>query len=227
MKKALVIGNGESRNRIGLNLFKRNEWEIYGCNGLYRDFNPDHLIIIDEEMRTEFEYNTRTAGRRIMVGKADIGGGYARAKSANLPERRSSIYGKIENVHFVEDMPEYEPMMSAGCMALQIAMRDYCEIDLIGFDLGSKDGLINNIYKNSPSYMSETKLAGGYVVDAFNLKAICNRFNEKYPIGLIRRIADDIPFELDKYMKHVKIEEYVSEVFTNNFQTHIRERNAT
>ena len=209
MKKALVVGNGESRKRIGLNLFRRDKWEIYGCNGLYRDFAADHLVIIDEQMRTEFEYNTRLKGRAV-----------------DEPEGRS-FYGMPKHVHFVEDMPEYEPMMSAGCMALQIAMRDYCEIDLIGFDLGSQDGLTNNVYKNSPSYMPEAKPASGYVVDAFNLKAICNRFNEKYPIGLIRRIADDIPFELDKYMKHVKIEEYVSEVFTNNFHMHIRERNAT
>ena len=74
--------------------------------------------------------------------------------------------------------------------------------------------------------MPETRLASGYIVDAFNLKAICNRFNKKYPIGLIRRIADDIPFELANYMKHVKIEEYISEVFTNNFHMHVRERNA-
>ena len=30
--KALVIGNGESRKQIDLNLFKHDEWEIYGCN---------------------------------------------------------------------------------------------------------------------------------------------------------------------------------------------------
>ena len=208
MKKALVVGNGESRKRIGLNLFRRDKWEIYGCNGLYRDFSADHLVIIDEAMRKEFEYNTHLKGR-----------------TTNIPEGRT-FYGMPKHVYFVEDMPEYEPMMSAGCMALQLAMRDYCEIDLIGFDLGSPDGLTNNVYKNSPSYMPETRLASGYIVDAFNLKAICNRFNEKYPIGLIRRIADDIPFELDNYMKHVKIEEYVSEIFTNNFHMHIRERNA-
>ena len=222
MKKALVIGNGESRNRIGLNLFRRDEWEIYGCNGLYRDFNPDHLIILDEGMREEFEYNTRTAGRRIMVGKADIGGGYARAKSANLPERRSSIYGKIENVHFLDDIPEYEPMMSAGCMAIQVAMRNHKEIDIIGFDLETKDGLINNVYKDSPQYMPSHKPSGGFIIDQYNLKVIYNRFD-----GTITRVANNIPFELDKYMKHVTIEEYVSKVFSHNFYRHARETYAT
>ena len=207
-EKALVVGNGESRKRIGLNLFKRDKWEIYGCNALYRDFNPDHLVIIDEQMRIEFEYNTRTAGRAV-----------------NESEGRS-FYGMPKYIYFVEDIAEYEPMISAGCAALLIAMRHHSEIDLIGFDMGSSDGLTNNVYKNSPSYMPEAKPASGYIIDAFNLKAICNRFNKKYPTGNIRRVADDIPFELDKYMKHVKIEEYVSEVFTNNFYTHIREKNA-
>ena len=205
MKKALVVGNGESRKRIGLNLFRRDEWEIYGCNALYREFSPDHLIILDEEMRKEFEYNTHKAGRAV-----------------NLPERESSLYGKIENIHFLDDIPEYEPMMSAGCMAIQVAMRDHKEIDIIGFDLETRDGLINNVYKDSPQYMASHKPSGGFIIDQFNLKVICNRFD-----GTITRVADNIPFELDKYMKHVTIEEYVSEVFTNNFHTYIRERNAT
>ena len=203
--KALVIGNGESRKRIGLNLFRRDEWVIYGCNALYREFSPDHLIILDEGMRKEFHYNTHSAGRVV-----------------NSPERRPTLYGKIENIHFPDDMPEYEPMMSAGCMAIQVAMRDHKEIDIIGFDLETKDGLINNVYKDSPHYMPNHKPSGGFIIDQFNLKVICNRFD-----GTITRVADNIPFELDKYMKHVTIEEYVSEVFTNNFHTYIRERNAT
>ena len=197
-EKALVVGNGESRKRIDLNLFNRDKWEIYGCNALYRDFNPDHLVIIDDVMRKEFEL-----------------------------EKVRSFYNMPKYIYFVEDIIEYEPMISAGCAALLIAMRHHSEIDLIGFDLSSKDGLTNNVYKNSPSYMPEEKPASGYIIDAFNLKAICNRFNEKYPTGHIRRVADNIPFELDKYMKHVKIEEYVSEVFTNNFHEHMRETYAT
>jgi|APSaa5957512535_1039671.scaffolds.fasta_scaffold00498_32 hypothetical protein len=207
MKKALVVGNGESRKRIGLNLFKRNEWEIYGCNALYREFNPDHLVIIDKEMRTEFEYNSHQAGRAV-----------------DEPEG-NTFYGMPKHVYFVEDMPEYEPMMNSGHMAICIAMRDHKEIDIIGFDLETTDGLTNNVYKDSPQYKPSNKEAGGFIIDAYNLKMISNRFREKG--GIITRVADSIPFELDKYMKHVKIEEYISEVFTNNFHTHIRERNAT
>ena len=109
-EKALVVGNGESRKRIDLNLFNRDKWEIYGCNALYRDFNPDHLVIIDDVMRKEFEL-----------------------------EKVRSFYNMPKYIYFVEDIIEYEPMISAGCAALLIAMRHHSEIDLIGFVLPFSD----------------------------------------------------------------------------------------
>ena len=192
-EKALVVGNGESRKRIDLNLFNRDKWEIYGCNALYREFSPDHLIILDKGMREEFESEGR------------------------------SFYGMSKYIYFVEDIAEYEPMMSAGCMAIQVAMRHHKEIDIIGFDLETRDGLINNVYKDSPHYMPNHKPSGGFIIDQYNLKVICNRFDG----GTITRVADNIPFELDKYMKHVTIEEYVSKLFANNIQEHMRKTYAT
>ena len=172
MVKALVVGNGESRRQIDLNLFKRNEWEIYGCNALYREFIPDHLIILDSPMREEFE--------------------------------QSGI--KVANVHYLEDIPEYEPMMNSGLIALIVAMRTHNEIHMIGFDLESMSGRVNNIYKDTNNYYSGEKESGGFVIEQYNIKAICNRFKGK---GKVIRVADNIPFELDKYLENVTIKEYI------------------
>jgi hypothetical protein len=168
--KALVIGNGESRKQIDLNLFKRDEWEIYGCNALYREFVPDHLVILDSPMREEFE--------------------------------QSSV--KIANVHYIENIPEYEPMMNSGVIAILIAMRTHSEIHLIGFDLEDSGGRVNNIYNDTENYYNSNKESGGFIIEQYNIKAACNRFN-----GKIIRVADNNPFELDKYVENVTIEEYI------------------
>jgi hypothetical protein len=170
--KALVVGNGESRKQIDLNLFKRDEWEIYGCNALYREFIPDHLIILDSPMREEFE--------------------------------QSGV--KVANVHYIEDIPEYEPMMNSGAMALAIAMRTHSEIHLIGFDLEDSDGRVNNIYNDTENYYSSNKESGGFIIEQYNIKVMCNRYRGK---GKVVRVADNNPFELDKYLENVKIKEYI------------------
>ena len=47
----IVIGNGESRKAFNLNLLL--DHTTYGCNAMYRDWNPTHLICIDNKMLHE------------------------------------------------------------------------------------------------------------------------------------------------------------------------------
>ena len=50
--RIFCVGNGESRK--GLNLEKlQNSGAVYGCNAVYRDFNPDALIAVDRGMMHE------------------------------------------------------------------------------------------------------------------------------------------------------------------------------
>ena len=52
MTRAFVLGNG--RSRLNLNpLLLKNHGTIYGCNALYREFNPDYLIAVDPKMIIE------------------------------------------------------------------------------------------------------------------------------------------------------------------------------
>ena len=46
MSVAFVLGNGQSRSVIDLTRIKPLG-PIYGCNGLYRDFEPDCLVATD------------------------------------------------------------------------------------------------------------------------------------------------------------------------------------
>ena len=52
MKRVFVICNGESRK--GVDLAELNKYgKVYGCNALYRDYEPDALIAIDDQLMHE------------------------------------------------------------------------------------------------------------------------------------------------------------------------------
>ena len=51
-ERVFCIGNGESRSPVDL-IRLRPHGKIYGCNGLYRDFTPDVLTVVDGPMMHE------------------------------------------------------------------------------------------------------------------------------------------------------------------------------
>jgi len=51
-KIAYVIGNGTTRKNFDLNKLT-NKGTTFGCNALYRDYEPDYLIGVDNKMITE------------------------------------------------------------------------------------------------------------------------------------------------------------------------------
>ena len=52
MTKAYVVGNGPSRKSVNLEDLKK-EGVVYGCNALYRDWEPDYLLANDWRMMLE------------------------------------------------------------------------------------------------------------------------------------------------------------------------------
>lgn len=52
--RGFIIGNGVSREGFDLEQL-RPFGTIYGCNALYRDFEPDYLIAIDEKITQEIQ----------------------------------------------------------------------------------------------------------------------------------------------------------------------------
>ena len=48
----IVVGNGVSRKNIDLWQLKK-DYIVYGCNAIYREFQPDILFCVDDRMCNE------------------------------------------------------------------------------------------------------------------------------------------------------------------------------
>jgi len=89
------------------------------------------------------------------------------AKENNLPFDEIELRQKMGNHHqwvtWVEEndevhlIPEDYSGWSAGPIAVRMAIQDYnpTEVFLIGFDLGSSTGLVNNVYKGTSNYVTQ------------------------------------------------------------------------
>lgn len=58
MNRIFVLGNGESRRNVDLQLLQ-TRGPIIGCNALYRDFIPDFLVVVDERMLAEARFEMK------------------------------------------------------------------------------------------------------------------------------------------------------------------------
>lgn len=130
-KVAFVIGNGVSRRGVKLDVLS-NYGTIYGCNALYRDFSPDHLISVDVKMIKEIHDSGYSKNNKVWVNPH----------------------------HAIEHMTELnilDPVLgwSSGPTALHLATtHGNDQIYIIGFDFkGVQDGQkFNNIYADTPNY---------------------------------------------------------------------------
>lgn len=146
---AYCIGNGESRRF--LNLPKLTEHKtVIGCNALHRDLAVDHLICCDRRMVDEAVKSNNTKQTKIYV--RDNWYRYFRKikkdKRINqLPELPYTGEKKI-------DQSEH---WGSGTFALLVAsmLEDIKEVRLVGFDLYSNNGKVNNLYKNTQHYATK------------------------------------------------------------------------
>ena len=127
-KDAYIIGNGESRTQFDLYSLPQ---DTYGCNALYRDYEPDYLITIDQHMYKEI-IESEYADKNIVYTHRD-----------NI--RRHGDQGHLIPAN---------PSQGAGTTAMHIAIHDghknlYC----LGFDC-AHSGQNNNVYKNTSGYRS-------------------------------------------------------------------------
>jgi hypothetical protein len=129
MKRAFVLGNGRSRLNADLNLLK-TKGKIYGCNALYREFEPDVLIAVDPKMIIEI-----------------CNVGYQNANQVwTNPNRK---YREYKNLNFFDSVRGW----SSGPTALLKACMDTSkEIYILGFDYHGLENLVNNVYSGTPNY---------------------------------------------------------------------------
>jgi len=187
---AFVLGNGISRKGIDLYALKKHG-KIYGCNALYREFEPDVLVSTDPGISKEIQESGWPTGRRH----------YTRKPFSNS----ASI--KLE--------PAYKGM-SSGPNALNIACKDeHTTIFLLGFDLGSVDQRFNNLYADSPFYKKSTD---GATFGGNWLNQIIQIMNENPTIQFYRVVTRHSQGFADKLAKVKNLQEMTKEQFQNTYK---------
>jgi len=141
----LVIGNGESRHGIDLDLISEHK---IGCNAIHRDFKIDHLICVDRRMVQEaidegVNYNS------IVYTRSDWAGDYM---------KQHKRIREVPELPYVGNDRWDEPFQwGSGPYAVLLGAKLSTEVNLIGFDLFSTTDTINNIYKDTKGYDVGTK----------------------------------------------------------------------
>lgn len=154
MNRAFVLGNG--RSRLALNLSKLHEHgPIYGCNGLYREYTPDCLIATDAPIARAIQQSGYAQKHRFHTRRPIEGSG---AKS--LPK-------------------EYRGFSSGPNAVAQALLDGHYEIFLIGFDLGTTNGIFNNVYADTEFYKRVTDpptFAGNWIKQ---IRTLCETFIDR------------------------------------------------
>ena len=129
---AFVLGNGTSRSSIDPHELK-SYGKVYGCNALYRTFDPDYLVAVDVKMILE-------------LNEAQ----YQR-KNKNVWTNPNKSIQKYRGFNFFEPSKGW----SSGPTALWLASQHlHSHIYILGFDYrGLHDGKrFNNMYADTPNY---------------------------------------------------------------------------
>jgi len=131
-----VLGNGLSRNRLNHTALK-SHGTIYGCNAIYREFDPDFLICVDVKMINEV-----------------IAAGYHRTHSVWTNPNKGVATKK--SVNFFHPHKGW----SSGPTALSMAAdRGHKQIYIFGFDYEGVKGKFNNVYADTYNYKKSTDTA--------------------------------------------------------------------
>ena len=128
MTRAFVLGNGISRQAVDLNQL-RPLGKIYGCNGLYRDFEPDYLVATDRPISETIQNSGYSASHKFYTRKPIPGLGA-------LP------------------VPKQYHGNSSGPIATALAALDgHSTIYMLGFDMGpTVNAKFNNVYAGTEFY---------------------------------------------------------------------------
>lgn len=144
--KVFVLGNGESRLKYRLDVLGK-QGRIYGCNALYRDFNPDVLVAIDRHMVDEI-----------------VASGYS--------DQNTCYFANDSRAHSIPDhclVGERERTQYCGPTAIRLAieLEKPEKIFLVGFDI--VDTKWSNVYVGTNGYADNRELARQAVTAGQNI----------------------------------------------------------
>jgi hypothetical protein len=183
---AFVVGNGTSRRNIDLHNLK-SYGKIYGCNALYREFEPDYLIAVDTKMILE-------------INKA----GYQHTHE--VWTNRNKAFNNFNNFNFFSTSKGW----SSGPTALHLASdHDHGDIYILGFDYQGLGQYVNNIYSGTFNYKKTTDKATYFGNWLKQTVTTIQKFPKKRYIRVIQKDSF-IPKEFAKLsnLEHIYIEEF-------------------
>jgi hypothetical protein len=194
-RTAFVLGNGTSRKEIN-NQKLKNYGVVYGCNALYREFAPDHLVCVDTKMITE-------------INDAQY------QHKHNVWSNRNKLTERTPNVKIMDPNKGW----SSGPTALLLASQHgYKTIYILGFDyvgIGEDKEFVNNIYAGSKNYKG-TKDRATYYGNWQRQTMMCiNQFPKTKYYRILKSMNDYIPDHLKDLtnLSHITVDD-----FAKNFQ---------
>ena len=130
MTIAFVLGNGQSRTSIDL-VQLQQLGPIYGCNGLYRDWEPDCLVATDRPIAEAIQRSGYSKKHRFYTRKP-------------LPDLGAQV------------VPRKYHGNSSGQIACALAAMDgHDRIYMLGFDMAPSPSMrFNNVYAGTEFYKS-------------------------------------------------------------------------
>jgi len=128
MTIAFVLGNGQSRASVDL-VQLRQLGPIYGCNGLYRDWEPDCLVATDRPIAEAIQRSGYSKKNRFYTRRP-------------LPDLGA------------QPVPRKYHGNSSGPIACALAALDnHTRLYLLGFDMGpGPNNRFNNVYAGTEFY---------------------------------------------------------------------------
>jgi len=134
---AVAIGNSPSRLDFNLNHLKHpsgllgsKTLQTYGCNALYRDFTPDFLVALGDDMVTELSSSDYVKDNIVYT------------RSYSLLEYPNKFY-----------LIPYDPYADSGTTAAYIAAFDgHKKIYMLGFDEQDTPNINFNVYAGTNAY---------------------------------------------------------------------------
>ena len=143
----LVIGNGESRKNVDIDSL---DMPKVGCNAIMRDTTVDYLVCVDKRM-VEEAINRKANEHSLVYTRADWHNRYEAQRIRKVPKL------PYQGERRADEPFQWGSGPYAVLIGAMYARERY--VNLIGFDLHSKTGTVNNVYKDTPSYDKSTKRA--------------------------------------------------------------------
>jgi hypothetical protein len=190
-----VLGNGLSRQPVNLNNLKPYG-KIFGCNALYREFDPDYLVAVDVKMILEINKHKY------------------QYKNSQVWTNPNKAYSSMSHLNLFQPSKGW----SSGPTALWLASsHSPLQVFILGFDFKGKDtgDKFNNIYADTENYK---KSLDGATYHGNWLKQTVTVVRENPKINYVRVIAQDNynPEELNIFSNYstMQITDFIK-IFTN------------